>query len=115
MNSLKDVRVPGVLWVALLILAGGLIHGNGEWIQANLGLPPIVLDILLGMIFAYAKKVAPGTGDLDAAIDAAEAAVIKRQAPPAQPGMRSSHAEAAVVEPVSIPARPNRWVTWLAG
>lgn len=88
----------------ILLLALGIgIQAGGPWLEATLGLSPVVVTTLVGVIFLAAKSFAPGTGSLNQAIAIIEGLLSAQRQP--QEGVRSALPESVAIEPV--PDRPN--------
>lgn len=125
MQALENLRIPGVIWVIILLILGIGIQAASPWIEAQFGIPAWILAALVTAIFLGAKRLAPGGADLNKAIDLVEILVREmKKVRPAESveGMRSAHMlepgpDLAVVAYAEQekPARPNPWARVLVG
>lgn len=114
------MRVPGVVWAVALIIIIAVVHENEAQIQAQMGIDPFIIDIVIAMLIAVMKSLSLGTEQLNQALDIVDKLLSSRrerlELPPGE-GMRSTKAEAAE-QPVfveEIPERPNPAMRWLFG
>lgn len=110
---MKDVRVPGVAWAVLLVVAVALIH---EY-EASLPVSPEVADMVVVGLIALLKSIKLGTSELNQALDVIDS--IRRSAGSgrARGSADEPATSAAPVEALAAdaPERPNKAVRWLLG
>lgn len=119
---MKDLRIPGVVWVILLLTIGVLIRENAVAIGTYLHVGPFVVGAVVAAIFVAAKVANPGGQELNQAIDVIQKLMgqPKTVAGPATPstGMRSGiglESVAPTVREEEIPERPNKVARILIG
>lgn len=117
----NDIKIPGVIWVILLLIIGVVIQANSLAIQATLHIPAGVVVAVVAVIFLVAKMLYPGTGPLNGLISLVERLIGSQQTKEAQdttkPMPRGVIAtpQATVIQPGEIPKRPNTWMRVLLG
>jgi hypothetical protein len=125
---MKDVRIPGVAWMVLIIVLIALIHNNALWIEQSWHIEPWQIDLAITVLIAGLKTLNLGTEQLNQALDvidqllnwhAQTAMAVEQEAriPSTAPVPSVAPAPRSVV-PVQlekIPERPNSAVRWLFG
>lgn len=98
---MNDLRVPGVLWVILLVFGVALVR---EYVPE-----PFYVDLAVVLVLAVLKYMNLGTKELEELLDIID--LLRQRAPDAaEPKALSSYAQAK--EQVE---RPNRIARWLIG
>jgi hypothetical protein len=111
---MKELNVPGIVWVVLLLGLGIAIQAGTPWIEANLGISSILVTTFVGLLFMGAKALNPGTKDLNQAIDIIEQLTGRLRSTAVSPEMRSAGVpEIVALEP--MPERPNKVASILWG
>ena len=111
--NIKDLKVPGVVWVIMLLLLGIGLQAGSFWIEQNLGVHSLVVGAVVAAIFVAAKSIAPGTSELNRAIDIIERLLSQKSSSPSTEMRGVSESVPSLLEPV--PQRPNRLARILWG
>lgn len=121
---MNNVRIPGIVWVILLLGLGIGIQTYSTVIQSYTGLDPLVIAFIATAIFGAAKAKNTGDGQLNDAIDVIQK-LLTRPKTATGPGVGMRSAETIDLGPGSIqmgpgiepeiPKRPNSFTRWLVG
>lgn len=99
--NMQDVKVPGVLWIALVVAALAVLR--------HYVTDPLYVEIGIVVAFALLKSLNLGTAELEELL----AIIARLQAQIDKDRPRS--AEAAPLVPTGKVEAPNKFVRWLVG
>jgi hypothetical protein len=115
----KDVRVPGFLWVILLLLVGAAIQFYAPQIEVRTGLSPAIVEMIVALCFGAYKYFNLGTDQLNTALDIIgflrQRLDVARDPQQQMRGPQSSLLLVPEIHEEDIPERPNKAARWLLG
>lgn len=112
---MKDVRVPGIVWVVLLVVGVALLHEN----RGVLGISPALFDVILVGVVAVIKGFNLGTGQINQALDVIDTfrsqAGATRMRGSGEVSSLDADVPGLMISRDQIPQRPNPVMRWLVG
>lgn len=128
---MNNFRLPGGVWVALLLIGGILLNGYDDQISALIHLPVETIAVIAGVLFTLAKTISPTDQQLTNAVDVIrqyeekerveQEIAAKEMASRPRETIRGAKEEQPYIEAVpvvdksKIPPRPNKWAKALIG